>query len=66
MRHRFKAIVNIEIEDPEAPFPAGCDYTHLSRIEGVVKNLVTSMNYWPAVAVRITLDKLIDKGKIPE
>jgi hypothetical protein len=61
MKRRYKIILNIEITDPEQPFPAGGDYTHLSRIEGLVHAIATT---WPGTGAKITLDKVIDKGAI--
>lgn len=64
MRKRYKLVLNIDITDPEQPFPAGGDYTRLNRIQGVVK-LLTGQTMWPDGVV-VSLDKLIDKGVLPE
>ena len=61
MKKRYKVILNVEITDPDKPFPAGGDYTHLSRIEGLVHSIAS---YWPGLDATITLDKVIDKGEI--
>ena len=63
MKKRYKIVLNVEITDPDEPFPAAGDYTHLSRIEGIVHSIAS---YWPSLDVRITLDKVIDKGVIKE
>lgn len=65
MRKRYKLVFNIDITDPEQPFPAGGDYTHLNRIQGVVKRLIAEVT-WPRDGVVVSLDKLIDKGELPE
>ena len=33
MRKRYKIVLNIELTDPDTPYPAGGDYTHLTRIQ---------------------------------
>jgi len=66
MKKRYKIVLNVEITDPDKPFPAGGDYTHLSRIDGVVKRLTSDLAWIGADAVKISLDKVIDKGEIRE
>ncbi len=61
MKKRYKIILNMEITDPDKPFPAGGDYTHMNRIEGIVHSIASA---WPGLDVKITLDKVIDKGEI--
>ena len=61
MRKRYKIVLNVEIADPDKPFPAGGDYTHLNRIEGIVHAIART---WTGFDVKITLDKIIDKGEI--
>lgn len=61
MKKRYKIILNVEITDPEKPFPAGGDYTHLSRIGGLIHSITST---WPGLNVKITLDKVIDKGEV--
>ena len=63
MRKRYKVVLNVEIEDPEKPFPAGGDFMHKNRIDGLVHLLVSSAN-WPEVYGTVTLDKIIDKGEV--
>lgn len=63
MRKRYKVVVNIEVDDPELPFPAGGDYTHRNRIEGLVSLILRDVN-WPGLKASITVDKVIDKGEI--
>jgi hypothetical protein len=62
MKKRYKVVLNVEIADPDKPFPAGGDYTHLSRIDGVVRLLTSSVGYLREVSV--SLDKVVDKGVI--
>jgi len=62
VKKRYKVVLNVEVIDPDKPFPAGGDYTHLSRIDGVVM-LITSSVTW-LDEVRVSLDKVIDKGVI--
>lgn len=64
MKRRYKVIFNVEVDDPEKPFPAGGDYTHLNRIEGIVRRLRYDF-FMPDIAT-ITLDKVIDKGIVME
>ena len=63
MKKRYKIILNVEITDPDKPFPAGGTYTHLSRIDGVAR-LLASSGGWLAPDVKISLDKVLDKGEI--
>lgn len=62
MKKRYKIVLNVEITDPEKPFPGGGDFNHSTRIEGVVK-LLTRFMSWPD-GVTVTLDKMIDKGEM--
>ena len=64
MKKRYKIILNVEITDPDKPFPAGGDYTHLSRIDGVVMRLTSDLSWLRPDEVKISLDKVIDKGEI--
>lgn len=61
MKRRYKIVLNVEITDPDKPFPAGGDYTHLNRIEGLVHTIAT---WYPGLDAKITIDKVIDKGVI--
>lgn len=63
MRKRYKIVLDVEITDPDRPFPAGGDYTHLNLIDGVAK-LITHTASWLHSDLKISLDKLIDKGEI--
>ncbi len=63
MRKRYKVVLNVEITDPDKPFPAGGDYTHLNRIDGVVKLLTGSVT-WPGLDVTVSPDKVIEKGSL--
>lgn len=60
MRKRYKIVLNLEIDDPDAPFPAGGDYTHLNRLQGLIHGLM----YTVGVSYTVTLDKVIDKGEV--
>ncbi len=62
MRKRYKVVLNVEVDDPDAPYPAGGSYTHLNRIHGIVLQITS--NYWKADMATVTLDKIIDKGEI--
>lgn len=62
MRKRYKIVLNVEIADPDKPFPAGGAYTHLNRIDGVVKYITSA--FWLGSDSTVTLDKVIDKGVI--
>jgi hypothetical protein len=33
MRKRYKIVLNLELDDPDESYPAGGDYTHLSRLQ---------------------------------
>lgn len=63
MRKRYKIIFNVEIDDPENRYPAGGDYTHLNRINGLVRRLL-HCEYHPDWNLSVALDKIIDKGEI--
>ena len=63
MKKRYKIVLNVELTDPDAPFPAGGDYTHRSRIDGIVHSIVNAA-YWRGVEAVVSLDKVIDKGEI--
>lgn len=63
MKKRYKIVLNVEIEDPDEPYPAGGDYMHLSRLQGVVHELT---NYYGGRIARLTLDKVIEKGEVKE
>lgn len=66
MKRRYKVVLNVELDDPGQPFPAGGDYTHRNRIESIVYALIgPRWEYGNARAV-VTLDKVIDKGEIAE
>ena len=62
MRKRYKIVLNVEIDEPDDPAPAGGDYTHLSRLQGILHGLSWCIRYDPAF--RLTIDKVIDKGEI--
>lgn len=62
MRKRYKIVLNVEIADPDKPFPAGGAYTHLNRIDGAVKYITSA--FWLGSDSTVTLDKVIDKGVI--
>jgi hypothetical protein len=65
MKRRYKVVLNVDVTDPEQPFPAGGSYTHLNRIDGVVRLLLSSTGGWPGTdIVTVSLDKVIDKGEI--
>jgi len=66
LKRRYKVIFNVEVTDPEQPFPAGGSYTHENRIEGITKRLAHEIwCRWPGLDFpRVTLDKIIDKGKV--
>ncbi len=66
MRKRYKVILNVEITDPDTPYPAGGDYTHLTRLEGIVRNLLRHNPQLESDVVTVSLDKVIDKGEITE
>lgn len=61
MRKRYKIVLNLEIDNPDDPFPAGGDYTHLDRIQGMVKKIIAHI--WTPGAT-LTLDKVIDNGEV--
>jgi hypothetical protein len=65
MKRRYKIVLNVEVEDPDKTFPAGGDYTHLDRINGIAHSLVSSHS-WYGFTTTISLDKIIDKGEIEE
>jgi hypothetical protein len=65
MRKRYKIVLNVEITDPDRPYPSGGDYTHLNMLEGVIKNLAWAVRYL-APEVTLTVDKVIDKGKVEQ
>jgi hypothetical protein len=54
VKKRYKVVLNIEITDPEKPFPA-------DRIHGIVEWIVIGI--WMR-DVMVTLDKIIEKGVI--
>lgn len=64
MKKRYKIVLNVEIEDPKKPYPSGGDYAHKDRIEGLVYSILAHGYNWPQYSVKVTLDKLIDKGEI--
>lgn len=63
---RYKIILNAEITNPNKPFPAGGDYAHLNRLEGIVKRLTSDLSWMGPDEARITLDKVLDKSEIAE
>jgi hypothetical protein len=64
VKKRYKIILNVDVNDPEKPFPAGGNYSNLNRIEGVT-HLLLSSTTWPGSSiVVVTLDKVIDKGEV--
>ena len=63
MRKRYKVVMNMDVDDPELPFPAGGSYAHCNRIEGLVKLILRNVD-WPGLKATITVDKVIDKGVI--
>lgn len=65
MRKRYKIVLNVEIDDPEQPFPAGGNYTNLNRIEGIVHALIGNFP-WGSLPSQVSLDKVIDKGEIKQ
>jgi hypothetical protein len=66
MRRRYKVVLNIELDDPDQPHPAGGDYTHLNRIGGIIHALIGPRWEYGNVKAVVTLDKVIDKGEIEE
>ena len=62
MKRRYKVVVNIDVDDPDESFPAGGDYMHMTRLQGIIKQLTTDVSYheW----VKVTVDKVIDKGEV--
>lgn len=66
MRKRYKIILNVEITDPDKPYPAGGSYTHLTFLQGVVQNMAWHGAYYGYENVKVSLDKAIDKGEITE
>lgn len=63
VKKRYKIILNVELTEPDKPFPAGGDYTHLNRIDGMVQSII-SYAVWPVLGATVSLDKVIDKGVI--
>lgn len=61
MKKRYKVVLNVEVPEPEQPFPGGGDYTYLNRLTGVIQMIV---NQWPGVEARVTVDKVIPKGEV--
>jgi hypothetical protein len=66
MRKRFKIVLNLDIENPDDPFPAAGDYTNMTRFQGIVYTITAySQFHWKDhVRYSVTLDKVIDKGEI--
>ena len=62
MRKRYKIVLNVEIDEPDRPHGAGGDYTHLTRLQGLLHNLSWMLVSLPDA--RLTVDKIIDKGEI--
>jgi hypothetical protein len=54
----------MDIENPLEKFPAAGDYSHLDRVRGTLHSFLTSAYWLDPGGVRITLDKVIDKGEI--
>jgi hypothetical protein len=68
MRKRYKVVLNLEIDDPGEPHPAGGSYTHLNNLQGAIVQILYSLE-WVGhryMKARVTLDKIIDKGEILE
>jgi hypothetical protein len=66
MRKRYKIVLNLELDDPDESYPAGGDYTHLSRLQRVIHGIVSSFWGIGHTKTTVTLDKVIDKGEITE
>ncbi len=66
MRKRFKIVLNLDIENPDDPFPAGGSYTHMTTLQGIVYTITTysQFHHNNRIKYSVTLDKLIDKGEI--
>lgn len=63
MKKRYKIVLNVEIEDPDEPYPAGGDYARLTRLQGTVHALTT---YYGGRIAKLTLDKIVEKGEVKE
>lgn len=63
VRKHYKVVLNIEITDPEQPYPAGGDYAYLSLIKGVTRNILWANRFHDANIVNVSLDKILDKGE---
>lgn len=66
MKKRYKVILNVDIVDPDKPFPAGGDFTHLNRLQGYLLQITSYSSWLARDGVKITLDKVIDKGEIKD
>lgn len=55
----FKVVLNVEVKQPDTPYPAGGDYTQRKLIDGIVHSLV---HMWLPDA-RVTLDKVVEKTR---
>ncbi len=64
MRKRYKIVLNMEIDDPDAPHGGSGDYTHLTRLQGLLHTLSWALTTHPGA--RLTIDKVIDKGEIEQ
>lgn len=66
MRKRYKVVLNLEIDDPDAHYPAGGSYTHDTMLQGEIRYILGS--FWGIgrgrTTTTVTLDKVIDKGEI--
>jgi len=62
VKKRYKIVLNVEMTDPDGPYPAGGDYTHMTRKEGFIHALLSSYHGMLETSeVQMTLDKVIDK-----
>lgn len=64
MRKRFKVVLNVDITNPDTIHPAGGDYTRRTFLEGVLHTILWANRFFEPHEVKITLDKVIDKGEI--
>lgn len=61
-KKQYKLILNVEVTNPDKPI-AGGDYAHLNCIQGVAR-LVSHSAGWLEPDVKVTLDKVVDKGEL--
>ncbi len=64
MRKRFKIVLNLDIENPDDPFPAGGYYKHMNKLEGLIAGILSAVQSFWGLKYTVTLDKIIDKGEI--